>query len=250
MEKKPSDRTPEAILNDLDKYEKVANKNLDILPVRLRPTHEIAAREAREKMVALKTEYRQRLLSNSLGLFTTGGTPAAAQKFAEVSASEGLLVVDCNELYMKLAEKIEPAVGSKRHFTVDHLMLLHQEMQRVRSDAGYNRAIDLPTLAAVHTVPNTAALATYIRTLVVKAGAGVVNALYVSNRMVGDARQKRFKGKTFAVVVVNSTDEDRKLLTGTFSRTDTVSLEGVAPEAIDGDFAVAAFKAAKKRTAQ
>jgi hypothetical protein len=247
MEKKTSERTAEEILNDLDTYQKVADKDLDVLPIRLRPSHEIAAREAKEKLVLLKVEYRQRLLANSLGLFTNGGAPGAQERFAEVSTGEGLLAVDANSLYMQLAQKIEPAIGRNREFTVDHLLILHGEMMRVRMAAGFNPAIELPTLAAIATVPTTAALANYVRSLIVKAGAGIVNGLYVANTMVAAAEAKRFKGRTFAVVVINSSEIDREHLAPNFSRTDLVDLEGVAPEAIDGGFAIGAFKAAKKK---
>lgn len=238
-----SDRTPEAILNDIHTYEQIATKDLDVLPLRLRPSHEIAAREATERLPVLRDEYRQRILANSLGLFTTGGAPGDAEKFAEVAAKEGPLSVDANELYRTLAEKIEPAMGHTREFVLGHLLMLHQEMLRLRLEAGYSPALDLPTLAAVETAPNVAALADYIRKLVVQAGGQTLNGLYVASKMIGSAIDKRFAGKTFAVVVINSSEEDRAHLAPVFSRTNTVDLSGV--EAIDRAFAINAFKSAR-----
>jgi|SRR6185437_13273887 len=237
-------RPIKTILADIADNAKVANRDLESLPPSVRPGHVGAIRRAKENVTVLLAEYRAAVLENSLAFFVEGGAPGAPEQFAEIAAEEGTLTADAGSMYASLAELIESVMSGSREFGIDQVVRLDYLLRGIATTSGYGRAVDLPRTAATYTVKDKKALAQHLRKLTETTGDGPkLNVLVTTQKLIDQAVARRFARRTFAVVIVNASAADKKVLETMFNKKVAVDLTGV--ETIDAGFVIGTFKQAR-----
>lgn len=241
-----SNRPLDIIIDDIASAQKTADVDLDSLPIRLRPSHEIAAREAKDSLPDLRAEYQDRLLATATAFIVSG--PASSQEqFADlVETNSGAVVISVKQLHAELAAKIFPSIGHTREFTVDHIAMLNDMIWKLRHKLGVVRDPRFPNITSLEGVKSEAELTDYIKRLMGPDMGGLdLNTLYIADALTAVALAKRFVGKTLPVVIINGDAADNEAIKAKFAFSTDVDLNGVAE--IDRTFAIQVFKEAKGR---
>jgi hypothetical protein len=229
-------RTIEVILNDLKAALQAANIDLDGVPARSLPSFEMSKRQATDDAVVLKKEYVTRIMGISRAFVTTGD-PQKALEYAAVAAREGATItVDAQELYKKIADRVEPSLGSTREFTVNQLFLLHRALEVMAAELGLSD-LSAPRLRELRVCATAADTTAYIRELVRGSCGDVLNLTYLQS-VIGDrALEMDFKGQLLPIVLLNVDGED---LRGMFRQAKLVPL--TQDTVVDVGFAISTFK--------
>lgn len=238
-------RSTEAVLNDIEQVQQIANTDLEAVSWQTRGSWEVNVRQAKEQLDALTKEYRERILAGSVAIFVEGDAAKAAQ-FVEIGEAEAnTITLDAGALYKKLAAVVEPALGTSREFTTHALSLLTVTIKNLKSDMGYREPVNARMHDIVH-LRDHEELVQYIRTLVREADGDNMNRLFMENELVQKALQIRYMSNTVPVVVLNATSEEGANLVSAFGKGTFVVPVGEGDE-VNSEFVIKAFKQVQKR---
>lgn len=139
-------RTPQEILTDLEATKAVADRPLELYNQAVRSGHEMAIRNANNKLVTLKTEYTNSLFTNAVAFNVTG---AQAAEFARFAEGLGAVTFDFMDLPRKLATSIGETMGKSRQFGVTQIDRLHKELDVLATGLGIRT--NMPNIPGQHT---------------------------------------------------------------------------------------------------
>lgn len=235
-------QTTEALLEDLQQTAESAERDLTLVPAATQASHQIAKREAQERLPKLRQAYQDRIFQNAAYFFTTG--PYQKQlDFAAAASEEGItLLVDLNEAYDRIARAVTPTMGDKREFGVTQVMKMHQEVE----DIFPSQSFDSPKIFELAVVRTDAELVEYVRQLCARSYGARFELQYVLNKLTEAAIASDFFAKTMAAVIVGANVQPLSTLLQARAmkfREKTVAL--TAESEINKSFAMNAIKDAK-----
>lgn len=131
----------------LEQYQnakKLADMDTSALPYRTRPAIEIAVGEARQKVVFLRKEYEEGILTNAVGCFVSG-PPESESKFSILGAQIGkTLTIKGDQFYRNVADRVEANFPKDRGFNPDTFATL---VSAVRAEvAGTLEVVSMPSM--------------------------------------------------------------------------------------------------------
>lgn len=199
------------ILTEYKEVKKVADIVLETVPVKSRQAFMIGKRQAEDKMVELRREYRDQLLSNTVGFFLFGDK-TKVEKFADVSHTEnGTVQINANEMYEYLADQIAPGMGAKREFGVEQILRLISEIRELCINLGVEeREVSAPSIGAPVCLRTRDELAAFIKNKVRESIGDWLNARYVAARIWEKALENDYTANVLVATVVGASVEEEQ----------------------------------------
>lgn len=174
------------ILDKLAKETELANVDLTSKPATVRPSWESRKRQAQDRADRLRVLYAQTLFDQATGLFLAGDAGTIKGIGELIESYKTGVAVHAQQLYLDLADKIEPLFGPNRLWLVDMTQklnfLLGKTMRDLGAGVGYVLvAPQNPSFA----VKDKDELVRLIRSWIMKA-LGVTPSLYYLCRQIRD----------------------------------------------------------------
>lgn len=206
-------RDLETIIKDIEENTKMANTNLDAVKYNVRSAHEIGIRQAKDRLVDLRNEYKSKILTNIVGFFLFGD-PVKVKKFSDIStADSGTIAVDAHEMYKYLAGEIAPSMGSLREFNVDQMSRLLNDIRNLAIDLGVQeQSIPAPVAKGVVTLKTQEELVDHVRTLIRSSIGDWLNNLYISTRLWEKALAAKYTVPVLVCTVANATIDEEQAM--------------------------------------
>jgi hypothetical protein len=245
-----SNRKIEEILADYQKTSKIANTDIDSIPLKSQPGWQTLIRQNKDRVPELRVEYLTALLGSSYGFFLDGD-PKKVTEFVAVTKESGAFVIDAAKIFNKLADAVQPSLGGRREFSVTQLGQLNYALKELAQETGYGGEIYGATMTEIKVVPTRDDLVTYVRRLVVGSNGSTISVISAQNNLVADALKVEFLGKKLVVMVVGATNDDRQGLASIFTRTERVHLtpETVVDERFAKETVMGVLKPGSRKTA-
>lgn len=238
-------KTLEQLVNELVDQNTIANTNLDDIPWNTQAAWASSIERAKETVVALREDYMNRILGSSVAIFALGGTKEDSDKFASIARDEAeVLVIYADDLYKRLAQPVDAALGGERRFTANSIPILLRAMKEVGNELGI-RELMVPSFGANVFVPDGEALLALVRRFVRESCGDSLNQTYMAKKLAEVALSVRYKGSVAPVIVLNATPEEVIGLSPMFSCVGAqVKLEGTE---VNKDMVLASFEKALKQ---
>lgn len=234
-------RTLEKILNELDQAQSLAATNADEPQyARTRAGIQAAIQNAIFRVEVLKEEYAKTVLKNGIAIFLYGPADKTLEFANAVSGMGEAVAIDSQELYKRIADIVEPAVGRDRSINSEHVAMMHRLLMEISKEVGVwlSRAIDFPTQVVVKNAGETLE---YVRDAVRGQLGDDLNSTYLTKVLAREALKIRYKGPTAPVLVLNATQEESVGLGMLFGK-GRANVELSEKDEINEDFINKTFK--------
>lgn len=240
-------RTTEDILKELQITKKLAETDLDLVKPNVRSGHEMAKRDAADRLPRLFREYVEVLFKGARALFPNG-SPKNVEKYVQVARAEGgvgVVTVDGGELYKKIAWEIEPSIGQSRDFGVTQLQLLMALVKQISYDVSFKDPVP-PVLNELRACTTFDDLVDYVRERIEAAMSDNLLVAFTQFKVADAACAAGFDGNILPVVVTGTSSQDRAALAHLFEASSSFDLD--TAEAIDSKFVISTFKSVTSGT--
>lgn len=231
------------ILADIDTATETANQDLSDVPARLQGAWQMAVREAKEAVVALTEEYSKALLANTAGLFAAG-EPTKCAQFSKLSASEcGTLTVHVDELYVQMAQEVEPTLGARREFGINQLAIVVRQMRDTGNRLKLTGSLAIPRVPETLVVETTEDVVACIKKLVTESNGHGLMVEFTKQAIIDRGLHAKYSDKTTRVVILGTGEPEALALKNTFRSRRIVT---ITPETVvDESFAIATVEGRK-----
>lgn len=239
-------KTLDQLVSELAQKQTIAQTNLDDIPWMTRPAWSSNIERAKEELTVLKAEYRNKLLAQSLAIFVVGGTDEQKAAFASIAKKEAdVLVLNADDLYKRLAQPIDAALGTQRTFTATYVPMLLRGMKEVGDELAI-REIAAPKFSSETPIlEDSGAVVELVREVVRDSSGDDLNRLYLADKLTDQALAVRYKGSVVPVIVLGAGPDEVLGLTPLFAHVGAlVSLDGVN---VDKELVLASFEQALKQ---
>ncbi len=214
----PGPKKIDLALAELRDARRLADTNMEEVPVKMRPGRLMAKNQAAEALPGLIAAVRAATIPTRLvGLYAAGDPGVIARVGAFMAERHGI-VVDAGLMYRHIAEYVEAAFGGGRNRTFNttcftRMVSCLREQEHLfgikpERNPDYEEAIT-PTLTDV---------VDHVRKLVRAAYGDSRNQLVVSNMILDAVVNGNLTDKRIPVLVVNSTEDEQGSLSSLFSR--------------------------------
>jgi hypothetical protein len=211
-----------SLVKEVALVQKRANVDIEAASWQTRPSLQNMKMEALEQLAKLKEQYTRKVRSNTLGVFVFGGQPRV-EAFCKIADEEaGVMQVNGNDLYRRLAARIEPNMGASREFGPTQLQGLIEGLRDINQEMGV-RTMRMPNLQAINAPKDVQELTTYIRKLVQGVVGDDLLRMYVDQKINQMAIDTEFSGNILPVAVAGIEKEEAVALASLFS--NSVSVE-------------------------
>ncbi len=246
-------RSLEEIMKDIRATEARAATDVNLIPRATRAAFEIAVRQANERLVELRAEYRARVFSNIAAFFVTG--ERQAEFVATAEKNHGTIPFDATKLYRMIADRVEPSMGRNREFTINQWGLFVAAIRDVAVASGLTGSLPSPKLSgnSVVKLPTSQDLVAFLRNLIRTAMGDSLFIAYAGNEISTAALAAGLTEQPVTVAVINAGIDESRALAPSFSirRSVKVPAEGdlakVASSCIDRLREPPAKKATEKK---
>lgn len=193
------------LLTSIKEAKKDSELDIDLYPMKVRPSLSIAKADGSRRLESLVKEYRQEVSQRAAVILTRG--PADSQAAFAVK-STNVIVASALTAYTKMAVEIEPTMGSQREFAGTQLGHLIRAVEAVGREAG-SSFLKVPTIQeGVFFVRNFEDLVIGIRDLLLpQLGAGL-NRDYLQVTICDKAMELGFKENVVPVIVTDASEQE------------------------------------------
>lgn len=213
---------------------------------RSRPGIEVAIRLAKDSLPKLADEYCRTIMQNGAAIFTAGENGKVTEFAAAMSKEPSSIVVDAAELYDRLADPVDKALGTgDRQFSASYVGLMIAELKEIGEELGITsiQALDFKEMPLL---PTRAAVVEYVRDVFRKAVGDDLNRAYVNKKITDRAFDIRYKGNTAVAVIHGALEEEVEGLSKSFGRGKTrVTIKPT--DEINKEFLVSTYKNAMSK---
>jgi hypothetical protein len=236
--------THQELLKMLLSHEEVAGTDLDLIDPRVRPGWSLAVADAKHRLLTLRKDWKNSVLSHALAIFIMGDSDKA-KEFSRIAEEEGnTITLDSDYIYRDIANDIEPLFGPTRQFRPEHLSKLVGLVKLWFEKYGVLK-FDPVKVNDFPILNTTADIVVFIKQILRESVGDSLTAMYLGEELAEKAKTIKFNGGTLPVVVLNVTDEEVMGLSGMFSKVGaTVNIKN---EEITTDLVFKVFKQAKKK---
>ncbi len=236
--------TTEELITTIKSLESTANFEPDSVPHSARPGFQMAADEAKRQLAALKPEYRQRMMANSVAFVVSG---PKASEYAAIAAktAPSLFKLEVDELYKSLADKIEPTIGDSRTFSTVQWAGLMALLRQTARENGSTTSINFPLNVDDAVCLTKADVEAHVARLSRESAGAELAARYLGNKLISHAIETSFSGSVLGAVVINLSGDPMEQELGQIfaTRIDVPTDEDTE---IDEEFVIKTFEMAKK----
>ena len=191
----------------------MAGQRVDGYPMASRGGWDTKIQQAKANLPKLTEAVSKTCIPSRLvGCFAAG--PGAEQEASKLLA-KGVVWLQADMFYKKVAEILWPAIGPEKVFGVGQYCRFREMFDDLVEDLGLDE-IFLPdyTQCRVKDIP---ALVSVVRNLILKAkGYGVIKA-YLTTEIINSICQNNLTAEQIPVIVTGATEEEQKLLNDLFS---------------------------------
>lgn len=181
----------------------VSKTNLDDVPYNVRGGREAQKRQAQASLPALKQEYQDGLVKAAFGIALKG---PGVEDFLRIAKEEAdVLVIDGAAMYRRIADRIEPSLGTDRVFGVSQFSALIQELRNIGSELNID-AMAAPRWEQPATVNGDQGLLSHVRAVVESALDTTLLAAYVRSQ-IAEAGIAAEADKTTVPVLITGVPE-------------------------------------------
>lgn len=237
-------KTTETVLNELKQTETTANLDTDGVPFATRQAHQMAKGQAKNALPALRKEYQQKILTNSIAFVVSG---PKAQEFATVAqkVAPAVQVLDASLLYRDLGNKIESIMGPSREFGMHQYLALIQGLREAAAGAGVQLAIQAPQFGGVTICRTREDVMVHVKNLALQTegGAAALGTLYLTKQAVNNAVESNFAGNVLVAVVLNALPGQEQELAGVFTHQFPVE---TTEDEVTEEYVLKTFETAKR----
>jgi hypothetical protein len=213
---KPSVKSPIEILVDgIKARQALVAKNPEEFPKNNRTGLVSAQSDAREELVGAERQYASYVKEAAVAGIVVSSDPAKVQEFltaAQEISAQPLVVVNCAEMYERLAAVGEPGLGATRQFGSGQLGIIIEEYAAIGREMNF-ASISSPKWSYDVLVPTKEAFAAAIRDAV---RAGVdgdqTNRAYIRLQAYKKALEFGYSSTIVPVLVVGATAEEMPFL--------------------------------------
>jgi hypothetical protein len=196
-----------------------AEKKVEELPASVQGAWSTAVREAKDKLKAVRAQYRSVLMRNAVAILLSGDQAKVAE-FAALANEEGAIVVDATALYSRLAKGIEPTLSDQRTWGIHQSHMLHKLLQEVMTELDLTE-LPMPARAQDIIVPTFNDVVAVVRKVIMEGVGGELNALYLESEVAKRAFEIRYIGVTAPVLLVNADANEATALAKSFGKGET-----------------------------
>ena len=246
------DKTFAGLLSSIEETRKNANISLEGRDPRTLVGAETLKNVATAALPGLIAQYSAAIRVRAVGFLPTGPEDLVEQ-FAKIALDEGqTLTVAPLALAGRLADVVEPALGSGRQFTSSELMLVVSEIRAIEKEIDYEGPpVRLDGLPGITYVTNHEASVAFIWQLLWQSGNGPFVIEYARFLVTQAALKACYNSFVVPVVVVGLAPQEAGLLgAGVFgTKFVVVPLDGdpTTPVVVDREFVLKTFTQAKRR---
>jgi hypothetical protein len=219
-------RTLDEILKDYKQTEKFSKQSSESFPLPGRPGIEVRIAQAKVKLPKLRLEYLTRILRSSFGFFLEGDETKGAA-FAKIALDNGAVLVDADEIFIKLADAIQYSIGPNKEFSITQTGLMDHALRELVEKTGYDGTLNRTQITDMRVVNTREKLVNYIRELVARNNGSTPVTVCAQSDIVAQALAKEFNGKRLVVVVKNASSNTRAPLAGLFTKSTNVDLDSI-----------------------
>lgn len=203
------------LLNTIVTTEQIVNEDLSGWDSRTATGKHMAKRMAQDSLAGLLNQYRVAVFDAAVGILLEGSA-ADQTSFAELAEDEAsTITVDAGEMYLAMAKKVFPSIGSDRLFTTTQSALMFEAIEEVATVVSapmtLTNPIGTPPATVVRSEQECAAL---IRTVIRKDIKDALNKLFLENKVVEKALAVRYNSNVVPVVITNAAPEEVDGLVG------------------------------------
>lgn len=235
-------RTLTQIVSDIKTAERVASRDLELIPTASIAGHQMAIREAKDSLVSLKAEYARILFQNASGFFIQGPRDKAYEFAAVAAVNCQLHPFSPEEMYRKLANSVETGMGPAREFNVNQLSVLIRELRELAEDLGIKESIAAPGIREMVACPTTADVMAYIKKLVQASSGNELMVLFARKVIAAGAMAAGVEGQ-LKVAVLDVDQSEAIALKPLFKARRIVNVS--ADNQIDASFAIETIEGKK-----
>lgn len=229
------------LLDDLKATLKSAHANLETIPASVQAAHQIARREAQDRLPQVRARYQQRVLSNVVFFFTSGPKDKE-REFAAVAAADGVpFSVDVDDLFEAIAVSVEPTVGSSREFGIHQVVKMGEAIEKLVPQFQYT----MPKLYELAVTPTHDDLRAHVRTLCQRTFGATLATSFIEELLTVAAVSADFSGKALPAVIMGTDGDLRQNLRLRCAKIRSADVELAADTVVDKSFAMSVFKDAK-----
>ena len=218
-------RTPEDVLKDYTRANRLSKRSVEEVPLPGRPAIEMQIRQSKENLPKLRMEYLKVILKSSYGFFLEGEDDAKKQKFVDIALENGVLLVDADAVFQKLADQVQYSIGPSREFSVTQVGLLDHALRELVEATGHDGVLNRTTISQLRIVKNREKLVDYIRELVANSNGAVPVVVAAQSEIIRQAIDREFAGKRLVVAVKRADAFNRVALAGLFTKNTTVNVD-------------------------
>lgn len=234
----------EAALTKYAETKALADSNLEEVPRNVRPGREAQKREAQDSLEALRDSYAEALRKVTFGISVTGpGSESFAQKAIEEAE---VIVVAADTLYRRIADRVEPTMGSNGEFGVSQYSAVIQEMRTI---GGEMNVVSMPSPKWTEpvNVGNYAGLLKHVTSMVDSSVGTDLAALFVNREIVEQALKAGVNRNTVPVVLTGLTEgAEPAFLTKAFQKGRNAVVR-TTQEAVTTEYVLEVFNNVKKQ---
>jgi hypothetical protein len=204
------------IIKDLERAKKTSNICLEDIPWKNRGGIQIAMRTATDQMPELIKELTNTLIPSKLIAVYASGSAAIINQVVEFMNTNGGIIVDVNDMYRRIVDRVEQTYSHGRVFTTTQHSAIIQVLRQIGTE------LELPFLDCpkyVETIcPNTASTLYHVRQIIRDTFGDTLNKQYIIYQLIQNVLQQGFEGNRVPILVLNAlTVEEKQLLNTLFT---------------------------------
>lgn len=233
-------------LDQIEKLEKAAAMDIEAVPIKVRPGHEMAKRQAVEGLETAKEEYGEIFRKSAMCIFLAG-SPEGQAKFAALAEQYAdAYIVDAEKMYKNMAKNVWCLVGKNNTWTISNtpeaIQALKNEMDGCDIDS-------CPMFDLNYDMVLTGGepqLAQEFKNAIRKTSEDALNKAFIERDLVQAAIAAGDASKAVGVVVMGTVLEEAKSLAKSLCAGEARNVIVDVPDQIDRESVIKALIAAKK----
>lgn len=233
--------TIRSLLDQIASTKKAAGASLGSVDFRMRQGFAMRKTQAKEELPRLYKRLQDSLVPSKLVCVVATGDTEVGAKVAEFVAANGGIALDAAAMYERIAARIEPSFGPRRHYAENQFMGTKLEAEKI-SDEVEGPVVQFKFKTAYTKTP--AEVVAHVRDLIRGSMADVLNASYLSRAAMDQVVTKDLADESdrLPVVLTGTLPQERAALRRLFAK--SIEFEFPTDFPVAGDKIVAVFKQA------
>jgi hypothetical protein len=205
------------IFEKIEEAKTIIETPWELVPFKVREGWNMGVTNAKESIGSLIKQVKERSIpSRLIGIFATGSNEGLLALHNLVKTGDGL-VINANQVYIGLAQELEPSFGSDRIFKPSTFMQFVSLYRNLCEDNGIINCPSLPYFEA--NCPTSLDTINHVKIMVRSAVRDDLTIKVLTKELIDGIIKGELDGKYIPVMVTQASEEDRKVLSKLFVKT-------------------------------